>query len=211
MFMDSMKLKVTITGENVHNVGYRYFLMTSAIDQGLDGFNARNTMKGNEQQVVALIEGNEEAIAAFKKLAESQRPEHSLVSSIVFEDTNSNVMKTGEYAQGGTAIQLNKENPLLLGMRDELKEMKGDMKEMKGDIKEMKGDMKEMKGDMKEMKGDMKEMKGDMKVVRKNTDIIPQIHEEIKGMREDIQPGYAAQFRLVQADIRAIKERLGMS
>ncbi|MDY0411646.1 acylphosphatase [Methanothrix soehngenii] len=199
-----MKLKVTITGENVHNVGYRYFLMTSAIDQGLDGFNARNTMKGNEQQVVALIEGNEEAIAGFKKLAESQRPEHSLVSSIVFEDTNSNVMKTGEYAQVCTAIQLNKAIPLLLDMRD-------DMKEMKGDIKEMKGDMKEMKGDMKEMKGDMKEMKGDMKVVRKNTDIIPQIHEEIKGMREDIQPGYAAQFRLVQADIRAIKERLGMS
>jgi acylphosphatase len=197
MFMDSMKLKVTITGENVHNVGYRYFLMTSAIDQGLDGFNARNTMKGNEQQVVALIEGNEEAIAAFKKLAESQRPEHSLVSSIVFEDTNSNVMKTGEYAQVCTAIQLNKAIPLLLDMRDDLKEMKGDMKEMKGDIKEMKGDMKEMKGDMK--------------VVRKNTDIIPQIHEEIKGMREDIQPGYAAQFRLVQADIRAIKERLGMS
>ena len=211
MFMDSMKLKVTITGENVHNVGYRYFLMTSAIDQGLDGFNARNTMKGNEQQVVALIEGNEEAIAGFKKLAESQRPEHSLVSSIVFEDTNSNVMKTGEYAQVCTAIQLNKAIPLLLDMRDDLKEMKGDMKEMKGDIKEMKGDIKEMKGDMKEMKGDMKEMKGDMKVVRKNTDIIPQIHEEIKGMREDIQPGYAAQFRLVQADIRAIKERLGMS
>ncbi len=211
MFMDSMKLKVTITGENVHNVGYRYFLMTSAIDQGLDGFNARNTMKGNEQQVVALIEGNEEAIAGFKKLAESQRPEHSLVSSIVFEDTNSNVMKTGEYAQVCTAIQLNKAIPLLLDMRDDLKEMKGDMKEMKGDIKEMKGDMKEMQGDMKEMKGDMKEMKGDMKVVRKNTDIIPQIHEEIKGMREDIQPGYAAQFRLVQADIRAIKERLGMS
>jgi acylphosphatase len=197
MFMDSMKLKVTITGENVHNVGYRYFLMTSAIDQGLDGFNARNTMKGNEQQVVALIEGNEEAIAGFKKLAESQRPEHSLVSSIVFEDTISNVMKTGEYAQVCTAIQLNKAIPLLLDMRN--------------DLKEMKGDMKEMKGDMKEMKVDIKEMKGDMKVVRKNTDIIPQIHEEIKGMREDIQPGYAAQFRLVQADIRAIKERLGMS
>ena len=157
------------------------------------------------------VVGNEEAIAAFKKLAESQRPEHSLVSSIVFEDTNSNVMKTGEYAQVCTAIQLNKAIPLLLDMRDDLKEMKDDMKEMKGDIKEMKGDMKEMKGDMKEMKGDMKEMKGDMKVVRKNTDIIPQIHEEIKGMREDIQPGYAAQFRLVQADIRAIKERLGMS
>ena len=92
-------------------------------------------------------------------------------------------MKTGEYAQVCTALQLNKAIPLLLDMRD----------------------------DLKEMKGDMKEMKGDMKAVRKNTDIIPQIHEEIKGMREDIQPGYATQFRLVQADIRAIKERLGMS
>ena len=67
-------------------------------------------------------------------------------------------------------------------------------------------------------------MRNDLKAVRKNTDTIPQISEdmkavrkttdatldEIKGMREDIQPGYATNFRQVQADIRAIKERLGM-
>ena len=205
--MDKMKLKITITGENVHNVGYRYFLMTSAIDLGLDGFNARNTMKGNEQQVVALIEGNEEAIADFKKLAESQRPEHSLVTSIAFENTDRAVIRTGEYAQVCTAVQLNKAIPLLLDIRDDLKEMKGDMKEMKGDMKEMKGDMKAVR----ENTDIIPQMSDDLKAVRKNTDIIPQIHEEIKGMREDIQPGYAGQFRLVQADIRAIKERLGMS
>jgi hypothetical protein len=34
-----------------------------------------------------------------------------------------------------------------------------------------------------------------------------EVTEEIKGMREDIQPGYARQM---QADVRAIKERLGM-
>jgi hypothetical protein len=34
--------------------------------------------------------------------------------------------------------------------------------------------------------------------------------EEIKGMREDIQPGYGMTLRQVQSDIRAIKERLGM-
>jgi hypothetical protein len=126
-------------------------------------------MSGNEQEVVALVEGDEEAIADFKKLIERQKPERSLVSNIAFEETDSEVMKTGEYAQVCTAFQLNKAIPLLLDMRD------------------------------------------DLKAVRKNTDIIPQIHEEIKGMREDIQPGYATQFRLVQADIRAIKERLGMS
>jgi len=167
--MESMKLKIKITGQNVHNVGYRYFLMSSAIDFALRGFQARNTMSGNEQEVVALVEGNDEAIADFKELIERQKPEHSLVSNIAFEETDSEVMKTGEYAQVCTAFQLNKAIPLLLDMRD------------------------------------------DLKAVRKNTDIIPQIHEEIKGMREDIQPGYATQFRLVQADIRAIKERLGMS
>ena len=181
--MESMKLKIKITGQNVHNVGYRYFLMSSSIDLSLRGFHARNMMSGEEQVVVVLVEGDEEAIADLKKLIESQKPEHSLVSNIAFEDYGSDVMRTGDYAQVCTALQLNKAIPLLLDMRD----------------------------DLKEMKGDIKEMKGDMKAVRKNTDIIPQIHEEIKGMREDIQPGYATQFRLVQADIRAIKERLGMS
>jgi hypothetical protein len=33
---------------------------------------------------------------------------------------------------------------------------------------------------------------------------------EIKGLRDDIQPGYANNLRQVQADVRAIKERLGM-
>ena len=60
--------------------------------------------------------------------------------------------------------------------------------------------------------------------IRDNTKATPQILEEIKavrktgdetlseikGMREDIQPGYGMHFRQVQADVRAIKERLGM-
>jgi predicted ribosome quality control (RQC) complex YloA/Tae2 family protein len=47
----------------------------------------------------------------------------------------------------------------------------------------------------------------EIKAVRKNTDTIPQVLEEIKGMREEIQLGYARQM---QTDVRAIKERLGM-
>ncbi len=34
--------------------------------------------------------------------------------------------------------------------------------------------------------------------------------EEIKGLREDIQPGFSMQFRQIQEDIRAIKERLSV-
>jgi hypothetical protein len=59
-----------------------------------------------------------------------------------------------------------------------------------------------------DMRDDLKEMKGDIKAVRKTTD---STLDEIKGMREDTQPGYATQFRQVQADVRAIKDRLGMA
>ena len=34
--------------------------------------------------------------------------------------------------------------------------------------------------------------------------------EEIKGLREDVQPGYSTNFRQLQVDVRAIKQQLGM-
>ena len=170
-----MKLKIKITGPKVHEVGYRYFLMSNAIDMGLKGFHARNRTGENGPEVITLVEGDEETIADFKKLIETQKPEHSLVSSIAFEDYDGDIMKTESYAQICSAIPLNKAIPILLDMRN-----------------------------------DIKEMNGNMKAVRKNTDTIPQILEEIKGLREDIQPGYGMHFRQVQSDVRAIKERLGM-
>ena len=163
-----MKLKITIIGPKVHDIGYRYFLMSNAIDLGLSGFRARNSTKGKDQEVIAIVEGDEEEIAEFRKFVEVRKPEHSVVSNIAFEDYEGNVMRAGEYAQVCTALQLNKAIPVLLEMRD------------------------------------------DMKAVKGNTDAIPQIHEEIKGLREDVQPGFGTQFRQVQSDVRAIKERLGM-
>ena len=175
----NMKLKIKIAGPKVHDVGYRYFLMSTAIDMGLRGFQARNRMSGKEQEVIALVDGDEEAITDFKAMVGAQKPEHAEISNITCVDYEGDVMRTGEYAQVCSAQQLNKAIPLLLDMRN-----------------------------------DLKEMKGDMKAVRKNTDAIPRLEantnlvlDEIKGLREDIQPGYAKQM---QTDIRAIKERLGM-
>jgi len=54
------------------------------------------------------------------------------------------------------------------------------------------------------------DLRDSMHEVRKNTAVTPQILEEIKGLREDIQPGYGMTLRQVQADVRAIKERLSM-
>jgi acylphosphatase len=178
----TMKLKIKITGPKVHEVGYRYFLMSNAIDMGLKGFHARNRTGEKEPEVIALVEGDEETIADFKRLIETQKPEHSQVSSIAFEDYKGDIMKTESYAQICSAIQLNKAIPLLLDMRNDLKAVR--------------------------ITSDM--TLDEIKAMRKNTDTIPQVLEEIKGMREDIQPGYGMHFRQVQSDVRAIKERLGM-
>jgi len=45
------------------------------------------------------------------------------------------------------------------------------------------------------------------KVIRKTTDTTL---EEIKGLREDIQSAHGMSMGQIQADVRAIKERLGM-
>ena len=154
-----MKLKIKIAGQKVHDVGYRYFLMSNAIDLGLKGFHARNRTGETAPEVIALVEGDEDTVADFKKIVETRKPEHSQVSHIAFEDYHGDVMKTESYAQICSAIQLNKAIPVLLEIRDNTK----------------------------------------------NT------LEEIKGMREDVQPGYGMNFRQMQSDINAIKERLGMS
>ena len=203
-----MKLKIKITGPNVHNAGYRVFLMKHAMNLALPGLSTYNWEENGQQEVIILLEGDEARIAVFRQTVEKNKPELAEVSNITFEDYSGEVGRTSEVAMFCSFVQLDKAIPLLLDMRDDLKEMKVDMKEMKGDVKEMKGDVKEMKGDMKEMKGDMKEIKGDVKAVRKSTEATL---EETKGLREDIQPGYATHFRQVQADVKAIKERLGMS
>ena len=191
-----MKLKIKITGPKVHEVGYRYFLMSNAIDMGLKGFHARNRTGEKEPEVIVLIEGDEETIADFKKLIETLKPEHSQGSSIAFEDYKGDVMKTESYAQICSAIQLNKAIPLLLDMRNDLKAVR---KTSDMTLDEIKAVRKTTDMTLDEIKA-----------VSKNTDTIPQVLEEIKGMREDIQPGYGMTLRQVQSDIRAIKERLGM-
>jgi acylphosphatase len=163
--MGDMKLKIKITGPKVHDVGYRYFLMSMAMTNRIRMFEAHNIESNEGDEVLVFLDGNEETVKAFRTLAETKRPARSEVSSIAFDDYDGDVMKIGEFAQFCSIVQLNKAIPVLLDMRD------------------------------------------DMKAMRKTTDATL---DEIKGMREDIQPGYEMTLRQVQSDIRAIKERLGM-
>lgn len=127
---------------------------------------------------MAIVEGDEESIKDFTELIKAQKPNMQKCRILLLKNTIGNVMRTGEFAQVCTALQLNKAIPLLLDMRDDLRVVRKNT--------------------------------GPISLIKGKTDSITQILEEIKGMREDIQPRYAIRFRQVQADVRAIKERLGM-
>ena len=163
-----MKLKIKITGPNVHDVGYRVFLLKNAMNLALPGLSTYNWEESGQQEVIALVEGDQARIASFLQTIEKNKPDLAEVSKVTSEPYDGDVGRTSEVAMLCAFVQLDKAIPLLLNIRD------------------------------------------DMKVVRKNTAVTPQILDEIKGMREDIQPGYGMHFRQAQSDVRAIKERLGM-
>jgi acylphosphatase len=54
-----MRLRITITGPKVHDVGYRYLLLGGAMGLRLPGFDANNFTDGKNQVVDIVIEGKE--------------------------------------------------------------------------------------------------------------------------------------------------------
>jgi acylphosphatase len=109
-----MKLKTIIKGGKVHEVGYRFFLFTKAMELGCDRFFAKNESDGGIQIVVAIIEGDELQLADFRMFAQSHHPEGSDVADIAFEDYSRPVMSTDAFLHFFTADQLNKGIPALL-------------------------------------------------------------------------------------------------
>ncbi len=173
-----MKLKIKITGPKVHDVGYRVFLLKNAMNLALPGLSTYNWEENGQQEVIALVEGDEARIAPFLQAIEKNKPELAEVSKVTSEPYDGDVGRTIEMAMLCSFVQLDKAIPLLLKIQENT--------------------------------AVIPQISEDIKAVRKNTDTIPEVLEEIKGLREDIQPGYGMTLRQVQADIRAIKERLGM-
>ena len=210
--MSNMKLKVKIAGPKVHDVGYRVFLLKNAMNQALPGLSTYNWEENGQQEVVVLAEGDEARITAFLQAVKKKKPELAEVSKVTFEDYDGEVGRISEVAMFCTFVQLDKAIPLLLDIRDDIKAVRKTTDETLSEIKAVRKTTDKTLSEIKAVRENTEmipQISEDIKEVRKNTDTIPQVLEEIKGMREDIQPGYALQFGQVQADVRAMKERLG--
>ena len=191
-----MKLKITIAGERVQEVGYRLHLLSLA--KGLVGFEAENV---DQDKLVVYVEGDDIALTRFREAVEKSRPPLAKVSSIAFEPFDGFVLSISEYRQQLSLEQLVKIAQTGL-------EVRGDIKEMKGDIKEIKSNTEEIKQDTKDIKADTAEIKGDLKRISETQD---EILSEVRGMRTDLRTYLDERLKRLEADVKIIKEKLGLS
>jgi|WetSurMetagenome_2_1015567.scaffolds.fasta_scaffold56952_3 acylphosphatase len=109
-----MKLKAIVKGKRVHEVGYRFFLFTRAMELGCERFFAKNQSDGGNQVLLAFIEGDEQQLAEFKMFAQNESPEGADVADIAFEDYSGPIMSLDAFMHYFSADQLNKGIPALL-------------------------------------------------------------------------------------------------
>ncbi|MDD4448629.1 MAG: acylphosphatase [Methanothrix sp.] len=113
-----MKLKIKITGPKVHDVGYRVFLLKNAMNLALPGLSTYNWEESGQQEVIALVEGDEARIAPFLQAIEKNKPELAEVSKVTSETYDGDVGRTIEMAMLCSFVQLDKAIPLLLKIQE---------------------------------------------------------------------------------------------
>lgn len=113
-----MKLKITITGPKVHNVGYRPCLTEIAMRLALRGFEVYNDDEDGQQAVVALVEGDEQRIMKFYNSAMLERPAFAKADNVRSEDFNGDVMPLWQFASINTASQMNKAIQIILAVQE---------------------------------------------------------------------------------------------
>ena len=113
-----MKLKIKITGPKVHEVGYRVFLLKNAMNLALPGLSTYNWEEDGQQEVIALVEGDEARIAPFLQTIEKNKPELAEVSKVTSEPYDGDVGRTIEVAMLCSFVQLDKAIPLLMKIQE---------------------------------------------------------------------------------------------
>ncbi len=190
------KVKITITGKEVHGVGYRSVLINKALELGIDRFNTFNTYRDDLQAVVVLIEGDKEQLDEFMDFVQTKQPERAVVSKIIDEEYGKTVPPIERCIQSFQMGQWVEGIPILLDIRDVLKSVKEDtsmIKEDTGKILEKQDMMLEKQDSLKdavergfsELKDEhIKTREMSMEIFRSEVQVL---REEIDSLRSSVE------------------------
>ncbi|MFU8766593.1 MAG: acylphosphatase [Candidatus Methanoperedens sp.] len=201
-----MRLKVKISGNRVHEVGYRVYLLRKALELGMERFNAYNTKENGMQVLNAFLEGNKDQITVFQEFTNENKPEDAEVSDRVFEDYGGYVIGIADYMHLIQVEQLSKGIPAILSI---------DKKQDK--MLEKQDKMLEKQDKMLEKQDKMLE-KQDLHIKITKTgfaDVKEEIHkgfgevkEEIHMLRDDFKELFMHEVSELRSEIAEIKATL---
>jgi len=136
------KLKIKITGKNLHDVGYRIPLINEALSLGINNFNTFNANLEGAQAVITILEADDEIIEEFKDFINTFHPEKAIVEKVVFEKYNNNVPPIERVMQSFQMEQWGKGIPILLKISETLDNNTSILKEFKNETNDNFNDMK---------------------------------------------------------------------
>ena len=209
-----MKVKITIKGRRVQDVGYRLFLLSKA--HSLKGFEASNV----GEELIVLVEGDENIVNRFIQTVKTEKPPSADVSEVVVEGYGGEVMDVKEYKEQLSLEQLVKIATVGVEMRDDIKEMKGDMKEMKGDIKTMLKKQDETLAEIRATRNELREeiratrneLRDEIRATRSELrEEIRATRDEIRALREDLKQYMDRRFEKLEREIALIKQKIGLT
>ena len=103
-----MKAKEIAIKGKVHDVGYRFLLLSEAERLFVEKFDARNVLINGEQHLIVLVGGAEEKISRFVEFAKSNYPPEASVESVEVKDYGEEVRSIDSFRQSLMVFQLTK-------------------------------------------------------------------------------------------------------
>jgi len=214
-----MRVKVTIIGSKVHDVGYRPFLLDLADSLLIERFDARNVIVEGREAVIVLVEGDEDQINQFIEFVKSEKPENAVVEEIKVEEYEGFVRSIDSYRQSLMVNQLNKIVQVGLQMLH-----KQDLMLQKQDLMLQKQDQMLQKQDQMLEKMDIMLQKQDetIKIIREESEktreylgrkidrVKDEVVQEIRELRTDLKMYLDERLRKIEEEINTIKSKLGM-
>ncbi len=170
----NVKKKIIITGQKVHDIGYRPFLLGMAESLEIERFFADNIFINKKQTVYAIVESSEEKVEAFIEMASSKFPDKSDVERVDTEDYSGNVMRMESYYRYLTAMQLSK-----------IATYGGKMLEKQDSMLEKQDSMLEKQDTTTDILKSIKADTSKISKIEENTSLIPAMREDIASIRYD--------------------------
>ena len=204
-----MKAKEIAIKGKVHDVGYRFLLLSEAERLFIEKFDARNVLVEGEQHLIVLVEGVEEKIRRFVEFAESSYPPEASVESVGVKDYKEEVRSIDSFRQSFMVFQLTKMAQAgvgMLGKQDKTIEI---LESVKGDTSKMleKQDMMlEKQGEtIKVIKEESEKTREVVSLESEKTRVVlkEKVEEDVEWIKEEIIG--------IKATLEKVTEKVGVN